>query len=962
MNKVLKIGGGIIAALLLILLALPFFLKDKVKDIAVGVANDMLDAEVYINDVDLSFFKNFPNASVIINKFGVKGKDAFEGDTLADVGELVVVVNALSLLKDNYDIKKVELNDANLYAKINKDGKANWDIMKSDSTETEAEDTTSSAMNIALEKISVNNLSATYHDMTSDMRAKVNNLNLFLKGDLALDAKTLADIKDFNLNIGQVAYSDSSKLAAQLDNLALDFNGSLSDAISQIKANIGIDSVTVRQGAITYLSKVKTTADINLEADLENNKYTFGDNNIAINEINVGFDGFVQLIDSIVDMDIKLNSKDVSFKSILSLVPAIYKSDFNSIQTAGTVSINASAKGRLAGENLPAFNAAFDIKDAMFKYPDLPSKVKNINISANAKSNGGVADNIVLDVNKLAFDMAGNPFAITFGLKTPISDPDFKFTANGKIDFSKISEIVHIDDLKLKGILTADLRADGLLSYVEKEQFDKFNVIGKLGLNNFDMKAKGVDYTINIDKADMDFTTQNVNLDANILMGESDLTLKGKLSHFIQYVLRGEEIIGELNVASNHLNVNQLMGDTENNPDDAADVTATESDKPLSVPSNINFAMNIDMKKVDYENIQINNIKGKVSLKRAIARISDLYAESMGGTVRANGVFNAQDSLRPKADADLIVNNMQINEVFTKIKTAKAIVPLFSDAQGKFHMNANFNTVVNGSDLSPVLSTVNAKGTFQSEDIILQSVPALSKIAEKVKVPALNNPALKDIAIHFKIEDGKLAIDPVETFINYSKVNISGWSGLDKTLGYVAKISLPKNVQEKVNKFIPELSYNVNIGGTFSDPKITVSAEDMVSDVKEAVKEKVEEKVEEVKAEVKEKVEEAKEKVNAEIEKQKQKMIEEAEKTRSKLIQEATAAGTKLVTEAENQSAKIQAEAKNPIEKKAKQKAGEALVKKAKADSTKLVTDATTRGDKIVTDTKAQAEKLNQKE
>lgn len=960
MNKVLKIGGGLILAIFLILLALPFFLKDKVKDIAVGVANNMLDAEVYIKDVDLSFIKNFPNASVIIDSFGVKGKDSFEGDTLANVGELVVVVNALSLLNDNYDIKNIELKDAQLYAKVNKDGKANWDIMKSDSTEAEAEDTTSSAMNIALEKITVKNLSASYYDMTSDMKAKVNNLDLFLKGDLALDAKTLADIKDFDLNIGEVAYSDSSKLAAQLDKLALKFNGSLSDAISQIKANIGIDSVTVKQGAITYLSKVKTTAELNLEADLENNKYTFGDNNIAINEINVGFDGFVQLIDSIVDMDMTLKSKDVSFKSILSLIPAIYKNDFKSIQTAGTVSLNASAKGKMVGEQLPAFNANIEINDAMFKYPDLPSTVKNINISANAKSIGGVADNIVVDVNKLSFDMAGNPFAMTFGLKTPISDPDFKFTANGKIDFSKISEVVHIDDVKLKGILSADLKADGLLSYVEKEQYDKFNVIGKLGLNNFDMATKGVDYTINIDKADMNFSTQNVNLDANILMGKSDLTLKGKLSHFIQYILKGEEIIGELNVASNYLDVNQIMGDTNNDPDEVVDATATESDQPLSVPSNINFAMNVDMKKVDYENIQINNIKGNVSLKNAIARISNLYAESMGGTVRMNGAFNAQDSLRPKVDADLIVDNMQINEVFTKIKTAKAIVPLFSDAQGKFHMNANFNTVVNGSDLSPVLSTVNAKGTFQSEDIILQSVPALSKIAEKIKVPALNNPALKNISIHFKIEDGKLAIDPVETFINYSKVNISGWSGLDKTLGYVAKISLPKNVQDKVSKFVPELAYNVNIGGTFSEPKITVSADDMVSDVKEAVKEKVEEKVEEVKAEVKEKVEEAKEKVNAEIEKQKQKMIEEAEKSRAKLIQEATEAGTKLVTEAEKQSAKIQEEAKNPIEKKAKQKAGEALVKKAKADSTKLVTDATTRGDKIVTDTKAQAEKLNQ--
>lgn len=946
MKKALKVFGGVVAALVGLLLISPVLLKDKAKDIALVTINDMLNAEVYLDDVSISFFKNFPNASVTAEKFGIVGKDHFAGDTLANVGELTVVVNVSSLLSESYQINKVQIKDAYLNAVVDTLGRANWDIMVSDSTEAEAEDTTSSDIKLALEKITVENLNVKYNDMPSRMVAAVEKADLDMKGDLDLNQITLANIDKLILNVGKVAYSDSTNLGANVENFNIEMSGKVSDAVSKITSALGMEKVTVRQSGIPYLSEANVKADINVEADLENNKYTFGQNNISLNEIRASFEGFVQLIDTVIDMDVKLSTPNIEFKHILSLIPAMYKNDFQNIKTSGKVNLIAEANGKMYGDVLPSFNVDLGISDAMFKYPDLPSALKDINVAINAKNTQGTADNITVDVNKLGFNLAGNPFNVTAKLKKLISDPDFAFTAKGLIDFQKISEVVHIDDARLQGKLSADLDAAGLMSYVEKEQYDKFKVDGSLGVSDFVLSMKDVDYNVEINKANLDFTTQNVGLNADVKLGKSDLTVAGKLTHFLQYVLRNEEIHGELAINSSYLNINELMGAPEEKELDEAPVT--ESEEPLVIPNNIDFKMNVGMNKIIYDKIEIDDFKGNISLKNAVAKLNSLSANTMGGSFVASGEFDGRDSLKPKAAADVNVKDMNLSEVFTKVRTAHRFVPLFSDASGKFNMNGSFSTAINGKDLSPIMQTINAKGSFKTANMGLTNVPAFDNIAGKVGLAALKNPQFKDLNISFLIKDGKLEIDPFETFVNSAAVNVSGWSGLDRTLGYVAKIVLPQEVPGKAGKIIDKIGFDVNVGGTFDKPEIKISTADVLANAKEKVTEKVTEKVEEAKA-----------KVNEEIEKQKAKLIADAEAQRSKLIDAAQKSGDKLVAEAEAQSAKLQSDAKNPIQKAAAKKSGDLLVKKAKDKSAQLVQEATVNGDKIVNSAKTQAAKLD---
>ncbi|MBO5131543.1 MAG: AsmA family protein [Paludibacteraceae bacterium] len=942
MKKGIKILIAVVACILGILLIVPLMLKGKIKDIAETTANEMLEAKVSLGDVSMNFFSDFPNASLGVKDVAIVGINDFSGDTLANVGELDVVINLASLFGDSYEINEVELNDATLNAKLLANGLANWDIViSSDSTEVEEDTTASSPFKLDLDDFSVNNLSVSYDDQMDSMFAAVKGLDLQLVGDISLDLQTLANIEKFKMAVGQLIYKDEKgSLGADLRNVSMDFSGSMSDKISNISTTLSVDSLSLLMENIPYLSNVKTEAEIELEADLENNKFKFGKNYLKLNEIKANFEGFVHVLESSMDMDLKINTPDIDFKQILSLIPIIYKDDFASLQTSGSVNLNAFAKGRMAGDTLPELNIDLNIADAMFKYPDLPSSVKDINIVANVRNNGNITDSTQISVPQLAFNMAGNPFKVSLGVKTPISDPDFNFAANGKLDLGKIVEVVHLEDISLKGIFDAALVAEGKMSYIDKEEYEKFHINGDLNLADFVLDMSSLNYDVLINEAKLGFSSQFINLNAGLALGESDIALKGKLQNFIQYIMRGETIKGSLDVNSKLLNVSELLGEEESETKEVAEDT-TAGSSSIHIPGNLDFALNANIATLLYDGIELKDIIAALSIKDQKAKINSIKANTMGGSLGLSGTFDTQDTLKPVVDFDIDVKDMIIAKVFTDITTANKLVPLLADANGNFSMNMDFYSDMD-SELNPILNSINASGNFISKEVGLDSVAALEKIAELVKYPALKNPSLKDISIKFLIKDGRVTADPFETFIQTAKLNVSGSSGLDQTLDYVTTITLP----ESIKSLVP-LAIDVKIGGTFRNPKISIGAEKTLENLKETAIETVT-KV----------VDEAKEKAIAAAKESKEKLVQAAIKQKESLVKVATESGNKLVAKAQQQSDSLQAKANNPIAKAAAKKTGDALVKKAQEQSKKLVSDATASGDKLINNAQKEGDEL----
>ena len=455
MKKTLKWLFRTIIILIVLIIALmviiPCFFKDEILIKVKEEINKNVNAKVEFTDVTLSLFKSFPDFNLGLHELSVIGIDKFEKDTLMSFKSFNVEVDLVSALKKNIVVNGIILNRPYIQAKVLADSSANWDIAipSEEIQDTIAEETTSqpSDFRLKLKKFQIIDANIIYNDATSGMSASLNNLNFLLKGDFGMD------------------YSDLS-------------------------INTTIDAINIKMGAIKYLKEARFGFNATIGADLKNSIYTFKDNLLSINDIALAFEGKVEMPTDDILIDMRFNTLKTSFKSLLSMVPAIYMQGFEELKTSGNLALNGNINGILNDSITPSANLQLIVENAMFKYPDLPKSVENINIDLSVFYDGVNNDNTTIDLNKFHLEMAQNPFDIVMHVRTPMSDPFVEAGLVGKIVLKSFKDIIPMENANIDGEMNADVKIAGNLSTIENEKYEEFKASGRLQLKDFLFESK----------------------------------------------------------------------------------------------------------------------------------------------------------------------------------------------------------------------------------------------------------------------------------------------------------------------------------------------------------------------------------------------------------------------------------------------------------------------------------------
>ena len=886
MKKFAKITGVVLACLLGVLIVVPIAFQGKIKEIVISEGNKLLNAEFGFDDLDISLLREFPKASVGLEGFWLKGVGDFAADTLVRAGDAEVAVNVMSIFGNSgFDITKILLKDTYVKAIVLEDGRPNWDVMKP-SDEEEEEDTTASSFRILLKKVTVDNLNIIYDDREGGMYADIADFNATCSGDMAAD-NTLLDLQ------------------------------------------ASIAALTFRMDGVPLLSKVRMEADLNVDADLANSKFTLKENTLSINAIRAAIDGWVAMPEGApMDMDIKLNTSDINFKEILSLIPAIYAKDFADLKAEGNVNLQAYAKGKLEGDSIvPQFEAALKVKDGNFRYPALPAGIDDIQVLAKVSNPGGVIDLTEVDVEQFSLQMLDNPFSITAQVKTPISDPDFAVAVKGTLDLGEVKNVYPLEDMALNGVLKANMSLGGRLSYLDNEQYERFAANGDISLRNMQLQMEDIP-EVKIEKSTLSFTPRYLNLsETQVLIGENDLTADCRFENYMAFALKGKTLKGQLNLKSRHMNLNDFMGGdeeaAEEQPTEQED-TATEAEEEggvIVVPENIDFNMNVDMAEIIFNEINLRDLKGRLKVKDGTADMSNLSANTMGGSVVINGAYStAQNPNEPELDAAFALNGLSFAQTFKELALVQKMAPIFENLGGNFSGKIAVDTKLD-SVMSPQLSTLTASGSLNTRDLNLSGVDVIDKIADATKREELKDITVKDLNVDFTIKDGRIATKPFDIKMGNTTLSLNGTTGLDQTIDYAGKLKLPEGADKGIS------TIDLKIGGKFSSPKITIDTQSMAKQAASAATDKA--------------LEAVGQKLGIDI--------SNAEKQKEELVKTAQQAAQKLVAEAEKQKASLLEKAgSNAIKKLAAEKAGDALIAEAKKQGDKLIAEAEKKGDELI--------------
>ncbi len=198
---------------------------------------------------------------------------------------------------------------------------------------------------------------------------------------------------------GKVTYDDKS-LPYLLEMKGLNHSGSgdFTQDVFDLRTHTTVDTVTTSYDGVEYLTNKRAELDAVISISEDYSKFTFKDNLTKVNDFAMSMNGWVKMNEKDYDMDLTFSSPENSFKSLLSLVPGMYTKDFSNIKTDGDLKFSGAAKGKYSDTQMPAFNLALQVNDAMFKYPDLPTAVNNINMDLLIDNKDGVIENTVVDL------------------------------------------------------------------------------------------------------------------------------------------------------------------------------------------------------------------------------------------------------------------------------------------------------------------------------------------------------------------------------------------------------------------------------------------------------------------------------------------------------------------------------------------------------------------------------------
>jgi hypothetical protein len=970
MIRKISIAIAIIFGLLLLtVIVLPIALKGKIMERVERELSEQVNARVELGGFKISLIRHFPNVSLRLEDFRVIGNEPFEGDTLADVGRFYMTLNIRTVLRGDYEVSRVRLDDATFLFKLLEDGQANWNIFPAflsdedvDPDEVRPLDEPSD-LTISLRQMEVRRGRVVYHDDKWVTYVDARDINGVFTGDLGMSMTTLAT-RD---------------------------------------ATIG--ELSLRWDVWPILSKVKVLLTAEMDADLDRFVFWFRDNELLVNELPLVFEGMLGWPEDDLEMDFRFGAARSDFAAFLSMLPALYTEDFRDLESSGTMQLEGYMKGTMTDDKWPGFGLTLSVNNGMFRYPGLPASVSGVDIAARITNPGPYLDLTVVDVPSFRMNLGGNPLEASFRLATPVSDPQVNARILGNLDLGQVGSFYPLDDgVVLGGLIESDLELGGRLSSLEAGDYDAFHAEGHFVARDVVVSGPDFGQGFEVAVADLRLNPRMVRLEAfESRFGESDLAASGQIDNILGYLFDGQLLKGSFTTHSTFLDLNQLM-DLVPGGDDAKDPAVIAAELPedvpmgvIPIPANIDFSLNATADQVVFGKMDMRSVSGSIRLAGEAANMESLRMNLLGGVLELNGLYDTSGEL-PKVDFGLDISGFDIRQTFLTFNTARILAPIGEFARGGFSVNLRLSTMLD-KGLAPVLESLKGSGRLQSAAVMLAGTPSMNALADHLKINELREMTLRNLMLSFSFADGKLELPPVDLRFGDVRANVSGVTYFDQRLSYSMNLEIPRalfgtqanqvleglvseaaglGVQFSPGEMVP---VDVLIGGTFRRPELSVSLAALRSRIEQQLMEEAnrllretedrlrqeaeqarQQLQEEIEGRVEERVEDVRERVDQEVETRVAQLMEAAERQAANIRRTASNSAESVRREAREQGARLEREAQGPIAQAAARRTAQALITEADRRAEQIEAEGERNAQRVISEARQQAERIRRGE
>lgn len=708
--------------------------EDEVKNYLITEINNNLNTPVDIEEINFSVFKKFPYASVEFKNVTAKEMSLKEKkDDLFSVKSIFFQFNILDIIKKNYIIKKIAVEDGFVNLKIDKKGDDNFHIWKKDTTQNKE------AFKLELTQLLFENISLS---TKNDFKA-IDFLILFE------DVKLSGNFSDQNFELDTKA-----KLLFQ-----------------QLNSN--------KQ---SWIKNKRVSINTALSVNNETNKYDIKKGNIAIEDLKFNLLGSFTLKENTTELNIKSAGDNLSIESIFSLFPPEQQEKLKSYKAKGNITYHANLKGNYSFTQNPDFDATFKIVNGEILEKQSDVSLTKLSVNGSYLNRKGALTKLVLqnfNANFGAGNIAGN-YTIT-----DFNNPYIEFSSKAVIDIAAAKTFFKLDTLEVaSGQLNLNLDYSGYLQEIRNvsaRDLQNLKATGNVTISNGNLKLVNYPYLITGLESSFQFNNNEISIDSLATnLNSSYIELKGSFKNLLAYLfVDNQKLLVNATFYSKKLILDELLMDDNS--------TKKDTIYNLTLPQNVSFSLNTRIDHFQFRQFKAEQFSSHLTLQNKQFTASNVSFNAMRGKVNGDFYLDDTEANDITMTSNATITDIDIKELFHQFENFGQDYFVADNIKGIATTQVEFASVWNKKlELNKDKLFVVADLTVNRGELV-DYKPAMA-LAKFIEIDELKHIKFSTLQTHIEIKNQVISISKTDIKSSAIDLTIAGTHSFNNNIDYRFKV------------------------------------------------------------------------------------------------------------------------------------------------------------------------------
>ena len=310
---------------------------------------------------------------------------------------------------------------------------------------------------------------------------------------------------------------------------------------------------------------------------------------------------------------------------------------------------------------------------------------------------------------------------------------------------------------------------------------------------------------------------------SRIVLGNSDLELKGNVRNIGKWFRHEDILQGELEVVSNHCDANQLLAwfsadkgaeeespsaEEDKNDQMVNDQMVNEAD-PFLVPTDVDLTLSTHMREVEIFNQNAKDLKGGIYVKNGKLILDEVGFVCRAAKLQLTAIYSTPRRNHLYLGFDYHMIDVDIDELLSMIPDLEEMVPMLASFKGaaQFHLAAE--TYLN-EYYKPKMSTLRGASSLTGKDLVVLDSETFSTISKLLMFKKKTENRIDSLNAEITIYKNEIDVYPLCVQMDNYMVALGGRHRTDMTFNYDINVLSP-------------IYLGVHVGGTMDNLQIKLA-------------------------------------------------------------------------------------------------------------------------------------------